>query len=370
MKRSLIQSALNRLPDATGDTERPPPGTKPGTLRKHPQAKNTKIILTRYNEEHIHILKIQDIAELSQQLRKNNDDTYWINVIGLGKLPLLKHLGEMFSLHPLILEDIVHTYQRPKVEHFDNGMFVTSRLKLTHPTLKDEQISFFLTDKVVLSFLESGTSLFDKIIERLNNPHSTLRHSKADYLFYELLDTCVDSYFPVLQLYSDAIDSLEDNIILKPKVDVLSQIHHLRHNIIRLKRDAWSQRNALGELYRNEKEFISNKTSLYLRDCYDHTVQIIDLTENSLDRSASLIDIYLSSNSQHLNEIMKVLTIIATLFMPLSFFAGIWGMNFDNMPELHWKYGYQMAVGVMLIVAMGFLYYFWRQGWIKFSQKK
>lgn len=368
MKSKLIQSALKRSYNARGAPQRPPPGSKPGTLKRHPSAKKTKIVLTIYDKANINIEKINEASELSQVLTLEKDKTVWINVIGLGNLNSIKEIGEIFSLHPLILEDVVHVYQRPKIEHFDNGMFVAARLKLTEPNLKDEQISFFLGDHFVISFLETGSLFFEKIIERLNNPHSTLRHSKADYLFYELLDTTVDSYFPMLQIYSDAIDKLEDDIILKPNTNELSHIHNLRQNIIRLKRDAWSQRNALGELYRNEKQFISAKTSLYFRDCYDHTVQIIDLTENSLDRSASLIDIYLSSNSQRLNEIMKVLTIIATIFMPLSFFAGIWGMNFVNMPELEWKYGYQMAMGVMVLVAALLVYYFWKQGWIKFRQ--
>lgn len=350
------------------------PGTKPGTLKAAPGANPTVIDLMAYSEKEIIHKENITINEIKEFLHPHY--VTWISVAGLADIDKIKELGHLFNIHPLALEDVINVHQRPKIDHYENAEFVVARLDQISENVKDEQVSFFLGQHYLISFLESPNDCFAKTLTRIENPQSTLRHSGADYLLYELLDTIIDFYFPVLQTYGDAIDQLEDETIKRPSPKILSNIHKIKHNLVEFKRDVWSLRNALANLYRGENDLINAKTQVYFRDSYDHTVQIIDIIEGTLDRSSSLVDIYLSSTANRLNEVMKFLTVLSTIFMPIGFLASIWGMNFNtsasrwNMPELNMKYGYPCALLLMLVVSLCLIYYFKRRGWVGGSGRR
>ena len=349
------------------------PGTKPGTILAPKHAETTVINLISYNEKeviHKNNISVNEIADFIHP-----HFVTWISVTGLSNTDKIKELGRFFNIHPLALEDVTNVHQRPKTDQYENAEFIVARLDQVTPTVKDEQISFFLGPNYLISFLETPNDIFSKTLTRIENPQSVIRHLGADYLLYELLDTVIDCYFPVLQTYGDAIDELENETIKHPAPNILSNIHKIKHNLVEFKRDVWSLRNALANLYRGENEIIKAKTQVYFRDSYDHTVQIIDIIEGTLDRSSSLVDIYLSSTANRLNEIMKFLTVLSTIFMPMGFLASLWGMNFNttrspwNMPELNAYYGYPCALLFMFIISLGLIFYFWRRGWIGKSKK-
>lgn len=296
----------------------------------------------------------------------------WVHVQGLGDGDLIARIGKVFDLHPLAIEDVVNTHQRPKVEHYDDYLFLVARHCDTRETSLDTaQLSIFLGRGWVVSFEEEPMTCIGLIRSRIREMKGRVRKVGADYLAYALLDSVIDHYFPVLEEYGERLEDLEEQVTQSPKASVLHATRAVKHDLLVLRRAMWPQRDALASLVRDPSPLIVDDTRPYLRDCYDHSVQIMDLLETYREVGSGLMDSYLSSVSLQMNEVMKVLTVIATIFIPLSFVSGIWGMNFNpdvspwNMPETQWYYGYPMALTIMASVAGLLLGYFWRRGWLR-----
>jgi magnesium transporter len=289
----------------------------------------------------------------------------WLNVDGLGDAEAIRKFGEIFGIHPLALEDVINVHQRPKVEPYEKYLFIVMQMLLSGPTLGTEQLSLFLGENFVVTFQERpGGDCFAAVRDRIRKNHGRLRSSGADFLAYSLIDAVVDSYFPVLEQYGEELEAVEQEIVENPGSRTFSRIHQVKAQLLVLRRALWPIREVVNALLRDGSAFIRPETRPYVRDCYDHAVHIIDTLETYRDTASSLLDAYLSSASNRMNEIMKVLTIIATIFIPLTFIVGIYGMNFDFMPELHARWGYPAVMALMAVVAAGMLLYFRRKRWL------
>jgi magnesium transporter len=295
----------------------------------------------------------------------------WVNAEGFADEESLAGLGARFGLHRLALEDVVQTNQRAKIEHYENYLFLILRMPLTGERLWTEQFSLFLGKGFVLTFQEGRPGdCFDPVREQIRKGVGRLREAGPDHLAYALLDAVIDAYFPVLEAYGESLEDLEEDLLWDPRRQSVIQIHAIKRDLLTLRRAIWPLRDVIGLLLREEPAFILPETHPYLRDCYDHIVQIIDLVETYRELTSSMMDVYLSSVSNRMNEIMKVLTVISTIFIPLSFIAGVYGMNFNpqasplNMPELNWAWGYPLCLGLMGCVAGALVVYFWRRGWL------
>lgn len=301
----------------------------------------------------------------------------WIDVDGLGDAEVVKQLGTLTGLHLLSLEDVVHLYQRPKIEDFGTYLFLVCRMPYQGDCLNTEQVSLCLGKNFVMTFQERNRpgDVFEPVRARIRSPDSRVRQHGPDYLAYALIDAIVDSYFPVLEAYGEEVDRLEDETIGRARKDAVRRIHHVKRELIAARRVVWPMREMLNAALREQSHLISTETRVYLRDSYDHTVQLIDLIETYRDVTSGLMDLYLSVVSNRLNEIMKVLTVISTVFIPLTFIVGVYGMNFDtrspwNMPELRWRYGYPAVMGFMLAIASVMLWSFRRRGWLGEVRKR
>ncbi len=296
--------------------------------------------------------------------------TTWLHIQGTPTEELLQSVGEAYRLHPLALEDVLHTGQRAKVEAYDGELFAVLGIpQLIEGQIETTQLSLFLGDTWVVSFCAGEKDPFDAVRQRAARADSRIRRRGVDYLFYSLLDTAIDLSFPTMEVLGERIEALELTVFDDPTREALDEIHHLKRELVLLRRTLWPQRDMLNNLLRDEYAQIQESTKLYLRDCYDHAIHALDLVESYREMASSLLDIYLSSLSNRLNDVMKVLTIIATVFIPLSFIVGLYGMNFDrsvspwNMPELGLRFGYPLLWLVMLSVVAGMLYYFRRKRW-------
>lgn len=294
----------------------------------------------------------------------------WINVDGVTDATILGEFGKLFSLHELSVEDIITVRQRAKVEPFPNYLFIVIRMLLSSKNAKTEQLSIFLSRDFVLSFQQyPGGDCFKAVRERLLN-NGNIRKEKSDFLAYALIDAAIDECFPVLESVGERLESLEEEVVEASGRESVRHIQIVRRQLINMRRAVWPLREAINTLIRDESDFISAKTKIYLRDCHDHTVQILDLIEIYRELSAGLVEIYLSAISNKLNEVMKVLTIITTLFIPPTLIAGIYGMNFNthnspwNMPELNWYWGYPFALALMVLVSVVLLLYLKKRGWV------
>jgi magnesium transporter len=287
----------------------------------------------------------------------------WIDVQGLGDLELLRLLGETFALHPLALEDVVSVSQRPKMEDYDSHLFLIARMPEAGGETTD-QTSLFLGRDFVLTFQERYGDCLGPVRDRLRRSKGLLRRSGPDYLAYAILDAIIDGYFPVLETWGELLDSIEREVTERPTRGSLERLHRCRRGIQNLRRAVSPMRDAASALIRDEVDLVTPQTRVYLRDCHDHAVQIMEMVASYQEQATGLMEIYLSSLSQRLNEVMKVLTIIATIFIPLTFVVGVYGMNFDVMPELRWRYGYPLVMAGMALVAGGMLWYFARRGWL------
>ncbi len=342
-------------------------GLPPGTLvyTGEQLVESVRITVIDYDEQHFDERQVTSLEECVPF--RATPTVTWINVDGLHDVNVIAKLGRTFDIHPLILEDILSTGQRPKLEDFDQGLFIVLRMLSfsdDHQTVESEQVSLIVGPNFVLSFQERIGDVFDFVRDRIRNGKGRIRKLGSDYLAYSLLDAIVDSYFAVLEKLGEKIEALEEEVVTNPRERTLRQIHALKHEMITLRRSIWPLRELIGGLQRSESPLIAKSTSVYLRDVYDHTIQIIDTIESFRDMVTGLLDIYLSSLSNRMNEVMKVLTIIATLFIPLTFIAGIYGMNFEHMPELSWRYGYAAVWVVMIAVAAVMLVYFRRKKWL------
>lgn len=340
-------------------------GMSPGTVMYTGRQKMEQVLLSKIWYDETELEERQNSA-LTDVLVPESSGVTWLNLHGLHNVDLIKELGEAFGLHPLTLEDIVSTGQRPKLEVFDDYLYIVLRMLSLdadgHP--QDEQLSIILTDTVVLSFQERPDDVFDPLRERIRHGKGRVRKLGADYLAYALTDSVVDSYFHLLEHYSDQLEELEDEILLNPSPKVLEKVNDLKREILFLRRSVWPLREVLSSLQREESNLICAQVDTYIRDAYDHAVQIIDTVETLRELLAGLHDFYLSSLSFKMNEIMKVLTIVGTIFIPLSFLVGVYGMNFDRMPELHYRYGYPLLWLFMVLVVGGMLGYFRRKKWL------
>jgi len=285
----------------------------------------------------------------------------------LHELDLIESLGRHFKIHPLVLEDIVNTGQRPKMEGFEDYLFlVLKMLNYDEKTneIRTEQVSLVIGKYFVISFQEREGDVFNQVRERIRKSKGKIRKRGSDYLAYALMDAVVDNYFIVLEKMGEKTEDLEQELLTKPSSETLQAIHSLKRKLILLRKSVWPLREAVSGLTRGDSKLIKDSTIVYLRDVYDHTIQVIDTIETLRDTVSGMLDTYLSSISNRMNEVMKVLTIIATIFIPLTFIAGIYGMNFEYMPELEWPWGYFAVWGVMILVAITMCIYFKRRGWL------
>jgi len=296
--------------------------------------------------------------------------TAWINVNGLENGKLLEELASSFGLHPLVSEDIVYTGQRPKMEDYDDYLYIVVKMISYNEKagrLDSEQVSMVLGRNYVISIQEKEGDLFDKVRERIRKGKGRIRRMGVDFLAYSLLDMIVDNYFVILEKLGEKIEKMEDAVVRDPSPRMLQRIRHLRREMLTLRKSVWPLRELLLSLEResaSKDALVSKETAVYLRDVYDHTIQVIDTTETYRDTVSGMVDIYLSSLSHRLNEVMKVLTIIGTIFIPLTFITGVYGMNFWYMPELESPLGYPAALALMLAIALGMLLYFRKKKWI------
>jgi len=318
-----------------------------------------------YDESHC---EAHQVSTLGEALALRSNGKYlWLNVDGLQDTELVTKIGERFSIHALALEDILNSEQRPKREEFDDFLLVIAKaVEWSHEKQKlhSEQISLVLGKDFIISFQEKVGDLFAQVKARLQAPNNRLRKAGPDYLMHALLDVVVDNYFVVLEQFGEQLDLLEHDIVNCPEPTSLKKLYTLKRAALFVRRSTWPLREALGFLQHGESQFIKKSTLPFLRDVYSHTVEAIDTVEIFRETLSSMLDIYLSSASNRLNVVIKVLTIMTTIFMPLSLIAGIYGMNFDNIPELHWKYGYPFAIGIMLLVTAVMLAIFKKKQWI------
>lgn len=355
------------------------PGSSPATLVPHlveGKVKKAKIQMIEYDTTHFVEHEFTEVTEMLA--RYDSRKTTWINVDGLGDLEVLEALAARFKLHPLALEDVLNTGQRPKVEEAEDYIFIVAQM-IYHDEqmeLLAEQVSMFLGRNVLITVQEEPDyDVFEHVRERLRAGRGVSRKSKADYLAYALLDSIIDHYYPVLEKIGADIDDLEDQLLDRPTRDMVHKLHDHKRGLTQLRRFVWPMRDVVNSLLHDHSIYVSKPTKVYLRDCYDHTVQLMDLVESYREVSAGLMELYHSSVSLRTNEVMRVLTVITSVFIPLTFIVGVYGMNFSstakdgsplpwNMPELYQPYGYIIAMAVMLIIAIGQLYIFRRMKWL------
>ena len=340
-------------------------GAPPGTIVYFgdDQTEKVRITLIEFNEREYIEKEFYDLSECVQHV----DATMvkWINVDGIHDVALIEKIGKHFNIHPLTLEDIVNTNQRPKFEDYDN--YVVSIMKMIYydTELHSEQLSVVLMQGMVISFQEvHGGDAFDLIRTRLRLGKGRIRKMAADYLAYAFIDAVVDCYFSILEKIGDRIELLEDELMSDPTKETMQQLHHMKREMIFVRKAVWPMRELINNMQRSETELINPSTDIYLRDVHDHTIRVIDTVETYRDLLSGMMDIYLSSVSNKMNEVMKVLTIITTVFVPVTFIAGVYGMNFELMPELHSKWGYPITWAVMLTIMISLIFYFRKKKWL------
>ena len=341
-------------------------GLPPGTLVHigEKKAETLKITVMDYDEAHFQEREIKTIEECFAF--KDAPTVTWINIDGL-QIEILEKLGECYGFHPLVLEDILNTDQRPKMEDYGDYLYIVLRMLNYNDQsneIETEQVSLILGQNFVFSFQEKGGDVFDPIRERIRNNKGRIRKMGADYLAYALLDSIVDNYFTIMEKLGETIEFLEEELVTQPIPETLQTIHQLKRELIFLRKAVWPLREVISGLERGELTLVKETTRIYLRDVYDHTIQVIDTIETFRDMISGMLDIYLSSVSNRMNSVMKVLTIIATIFMPLTFIAGIYGMNFKYIPELEWRWGYPMVWLVMIAISGFMLIYFKKKRWL------
>ncbi|CAN5207236.1 magnesium/cobalt transporter CorA [soil metagenome] len=361
-------------------------GAPPGTLMYLGRETRDRvhISLIEYNENEFIEKEFFDIQECLSHVKDGM--VKWINVDGVHDTAIIEEIGKLFNIHPLTLEDISNTNQRPKFEDYENYLvtimkmiFEDNNLKLeSDDALVSEQLSIvLLNNQTLLTFQEAdGGDVFDIIRDRLRSGKGRLRKCSADYLAYSLLDAVIDSYFDVLEKIGDEVELLEDNLIDHPTPAMLHQLHHIKRQMVYFRKAVWPMRELINNLQRSESDLIAESTTIYLRDAHDHTVRVIDTVETYRDLLSGMMDLYMSSVSNRMNEVMKTLTIITTIFVPLTFIAGVYGMNFQtkdpitgkfeplNMPELYSPYGYVIVWGIMIVISVSLLIYFRRKKWM------
>ncbi len=352
-------------------------GAKPGSINISDDALKPVIMVYSYNEKELVSSQGKTLEVILAQFKKCTDHTHWIQVKGLGDAELMEQIGLHLGINPLVLEDIVNTHQRPKFDEYDNYIFATSRI--IHFNKDNElvncQFSALVKENIIISFEENHEEYFDAVKTRLKAGKGAIRTAGPGYMCYALTDTILDNYFVVLASVGDMLDEIEDRLYNSPDKSVMYNSQAIKRILIIVRRASWPERDKINEMIRTENPLIAPEVKLFLRDAYDHCIQIMDLLENYKEITSSIIDLYLSMVSNRMNEIMKVLTIISVIFIPLTFIAGIYGMNFSrvdpvtnkvmngNMPELYSPHGYVYALLGMLVIALVQVIVFWKKGW-------
>ena len=342
-------------------------GLPPGTLIHVGKQKAERPVLSivDYDQEHYDVH--EDVSIDLAAATKDTATVSWINLTGIHDINMIEAFGKSFDIHPLALEDILNTQHRPKVEEMDGYSLIILKMLFFNEeeqSLEAEQVSLILGPHYVISFQEREGDVFDGVRDRLRRSNGRIRQRGPDYLTYALLDSIVDSYFHILEKVGDRLVELEEGLTAHPDQETLQTIHHFKRQLMGLRKSVWPMREVVSGLQREDSVLIDASTNPFLRDLYDHTIQVIDTTEVYRDTLSGLLDLYMSNISHRMNEVMKVLTIMATIFIPLTFIAGIYGMNFEYIPELKWRWGYFGVWGVMLASAAGMLIYFKRKKWL------
>ncbi len=342
-------------------------GLPPGTLVHVGKKRSTqvKINVIDYNAEVYEVSESVPVQELSSF--QNADTITWIDINGLHDLEIIKSIGEQFELHGLLLEDVVNTTHRPKVEEYDDHIYLTLKMLgigASRKSIISEQVSFILGDNWLISFQEREGDVLESVRSRLSENKGIIRKQGADYLLYSLIDTIVDNYFFVSEYFSDSIEKLEEKVLIETNTLILQEIQQQKKLLLNFRKSITPLREAISSIQKEESVLVKSSTTRYLRDVYEHLLQLTEIIESHRDLIASVMDLYLSGESNKMNKTMQVLTIIATIFIPLTFVAGIYGMNFDEMPELHWKYGYQAVWGLMGVIFILMLIFFRRKKWL------
>jgi magnesium transporter len=342
-------------------------GLSPGTLIHTGEKKTDKARITifDYDGDRCTASEVQSAEETFPF--KDRPTNTWINIDGLHQVDLIEKIGQHYQLHPLLLEDIVSVRQRPKLDDYDNYLFIVLKmLRYDEGTgdIETEQVSLVLGKNFLISFQENVGDVFGPVRDRLRNAKGRIRTMGVDYLAYALIDAVVDEYFHVLEKIGGTIGDLEEQMLSDPRQETMTALHKLKRTMILLRKSVWPLRDVIGSLERGESSLICKETHVFLRDVYDHTIQEIDTIESYRDMLSGLLEVYLSTISNRLNAVMKVLTIIATIFMPLSFITGLYGMNFDHMPELHWHWGYPAVLVLMVLVTIAMLFFFKKKNWL------
>jgi magnesium transporter len=354
------------------------PGSAPGIITPSEDASQPRLFVTSYNADFIHEEASDSLQGVMERIAKDPGCTHWIELKGFGDRRLLEDFCLHFGIHRLEMEDVINTYQRPKLEEFDDHLFIVTRFLHINSdvALRNDQLSLFLFRNTVITFTEGYEDHFEPVRSRLRTGKGQLRSGGTDYLAYALIDSVVDHYFPLLEQLGEKLDELEDELFTKPTRSSLHRIQQIKRELIMLRRTVFAERDKVNDLLRTSSPFIHDRTKIYLRDTYDHTIQVMDLVESYKEIIASLMEIYLSSVSFRLNQVMKVLAIISTIFIPLTFIVGVYGMNFSytdpqtgdvlgwNMPELYSPYGYTGVMLFMFALVVVQLLIFWRKGWL------
>ena len=358
-------------------TRHAPPGTAPGSLNVPDSALKPRLKIFSYDVSSFEEKEVSGMTAISTQLESFPDKYHWIDIKGFGDKLFFEQLADYFSIHRLQLEDVFNVYQRAKAEEYHGHLFLVSRcLVEENGMITNDQLSLFLGKNFVITIQEKYEDLLEPVRERIRNGKGYVRKSGSDYLLYALMDVVLDNFFPILERISDRLDALQDALIDNPSRDLLNRILDTKRDLIMLRRTIWSERDKINDVLRSNFSLISEPAKIFFRDSYDHCVHVIDLVESYKELTASLMDVYMSSVSNRLNQVMKVLTIISTIFIPLTFIVGLYGMNFSytdpltgellpyNMPELYQPYGYVTVVAVMLLVVIGLVIFFVKKGWL------
>ncbi|MBT8466090.1 MAG: magnesium/cobalt transporter CorA [Deltaproteobacteria bacterium] len=344
-------------------------GLAPGSITAVPGAPPAVIRVISYDADGVDERSVERVSDL-KSIRERSTGVSWINVDGIGDPECLSQLGELFGLHALALEDVVNVHQRPKFEDYGNTDFVVLRMPSLRPQLDLEQVSVFVGDRFVITIQERPGDCFDFLRDRIRNGKGRIRRRDGAYLAYSVLDAIVETFYPVVEGYSDQLEEIESRVLANQTENVVAEVHAVRHDLRALRRAVGPTREVLSAMARADASDSQGDTHIFLRDCHDHAVQLMEALDTNRELASSLMDMHLSNVSMRMNEVMKVLTIIATIFMPLGFIAGLYGMNFDggvsrwNMPELRWEYGYFFAIGAMALTAIGLVLFFRSKGWL------
>jgi magnesium transporter len=368
VKSSLLRRKKSR---------RPPPGTAPGSLNVPDGALRPMVKIFSYDASSFEEQTVEGVAAIKAQVEARPGMNHWIDIRGFGDKVFFEQVADCFGIHRLQMEDVFNVYQRSKAEDYQGHLFLISRcLKEEHGSFINDQLSLFLGKNFVITIQDKYEDLLEPVRDRLRLGKGYIRKFDTDYLVYALMDVVLDNFFPVIEIISDRLDHLQDALIDNPTRDLLNQVLQIKRDLIMIRRAIWSERDKINDILRSNFPLISDSTKIFFRDSYDHCVHIIDLVESYKEVTASLMDVYMSSVSNKMNQVMKVLTIISTIFIPLTFIVGLYGMNFAykdpvsgqflplNMPELYSPYGYVTVIALMFVVVIGLIYFFIKKGWL------